>query len=597
MVAVDVSTLDHRVAMASRKHLPRNFQEAFTKKLFHETGVAVTTNPFKKEAMENRLQVKDRLNGYADDDQQPVSAGASPPPEGNVGSWSDDADELMSLVRSLGKKDVNLASEQFLKPFFKHLSLTELHIRELDDDVSKFTNLTFLDVSRNELTCIDSLPPSLKYLKAYNNPISQVSCRPLASLHFLGIGYTNLGADGFEQAARRFKNLFALDACFSQVSDLYSVFTPLTPLTKLRQLHLGGCPVSLLPFYRLQVFRWLPHIHVLDGVAQTDEEQADVNILVASHEKLRPRPETIRVGFQLKQLTGARALLATVAEDILAARRAATPEDPERDSPVPADEENTDDIVKACDGGYCRFRIEMPDGSFTPSAELQLNAEDAAAFAAAADMDTNCLFDDHELQYLKTESGGAFYFDIPVGEEGLDNEDVVQDGLVRLCRYLQKGVAIKVFFRETWEPPEVEPTNAAQAEGEGEQEGEVEEPPQPEPPAEIDLGGTVISLHKFLQCTQTGVSDEARANGKLQDTPTPWELGTVETIVVPVERWLDPEVQVPPIPGKASKRSSRGDGHAMLNLAIVFHAGDAPIIEDAPPPPAQNAKGKKPGKK
>merc|ERR1719329_1358604 len=117
--------------------------------------------------------------------------------------------ELMRMTARLGPTNPNLSSEAFVKPFFKHLRLPDLGVKALDEDLTKFTNLTFLDVSRNDLSAIDYLPPNLRFLKAYNTNISRIGCRPLESLCFLGLGHSSMGAAGLKQVARLFPGILS----------------------------------------------------------------------------------------------------------------------------------------------------------------------------------------------------------------------------------------------------------------------------------------------------------------------------------------------------------------------------------------------------
>jgi len=575
---------------ASRKHAPRNFKEAFARVLLNETGVAVNSGALRQEQMDNELQLALRLAGFSGD--APHAADASSAASEASGTWSEDAEELMQFVRQLGPRSPHLSSEQFLKPFFRHLALPGLSIRELDDDVARFSKLTFLDVSRNGLSSIDNLPPNLKYLKAYNNPISQISCKASPSLCFLGLGFSKLGSEGLEQAARRFKNLLSLDLSFSQLAGLQEVIAPLGPLHKLRHLCLGGSPVSLLPFYRVQVLRWLPQLHVLDGVAFADEEQADSQQLVAWGTPLRPRPSTVRVAFQFQRLAGTRALLMPVAEGIVAAKRAAAAAAGEE---AQEEEQEQDKILEACAGGSLRLRVELPDGSWAETAEVLLSAEDAAAAAAAAGAeDPPLIFDDFDkLEKLRTPAGEALYFEVDIGEEGSEGssgEVLQEDGLVRLCRWARKGLAVKVFFRPA-SPPPPEGEEEAAAEGD-EGEGGESKPKTPEPPEEVDVGGAVIALDNFLWHSQTDLGEEVRAAGELPESPAPWSIQVPEVRVVVADRWLDPEVQVPPLEAKAQRKARLGD--ARLALTVEMHAGEPPPFEEEDPAAAEPPKkGKK----
>lgn len=573
------STMQALALTASRKHILRNFKDTFSKVLLNETGITLTFGGVSQEIMDRELQLALRLSDVGDT----VDLLSGPPVEGDqVGKWSEDASELLRLVKQLGPRNPNLSSEHFLKPFFRHLALPKLDIRELDDDVTRFAKLTFLDVSRNSLTSIDNIPPNLKYLKAYNNPIGQISCKPTPSLSFLGLGYSKLGADGLEQAARRFKNLLSVDACFSGVSGFQDVVGPLAPLPKLRHLCLTGSPVVLLPFYRLQVLRWLPQLHVLDGVAASEEQQADVQVWASSGTAVRPRPACIRFGIQLKRLSGARYLLENVAEELANTRE--------------RNEEIEDDIVVACGGGSLGVHIEMPDGSWLTTQEYRFrSAEELMSIKAASPEDAPEPLDEIFLAGLGTRDHEPLYFDLDVGEEGSEvNGEVLQeDGLLRLCHWLRKGLAVKFFFRPA--PPKRSETPLVDAEG-----GEAEhvEPPLPD---EIDLGGTVFCLDSFLSRMGTDVAAEMRSSRSFPESPAPWRLEFPAAKVVRSADYLQPNVQVPspdtkPVKAVKRTRSAAGAGEeeafASVSLNLELHAGEPPPLEEEPPPPVLDPKAK-----
>mmetsp|Transcript_73325 Transcript_73325/g.185720 ORF Transcript_73325/g.185720 Transcript_73325/m.185720 type:complete len:603 (-) Transcript_73325:71-1879(-) len=592
------STMQALAMSASRKNVSRNFKEAFARVLLNETGVTLSAGAVSQESMDRELQMALRLAGYSGDTVA-GAADAGPPDESNkVGTWSDDAEELMKLVQQLGPRNPNLSSEQYLKPFFRHLCLPSLAIRELDDDVARFARLRFLDVSQNNLTCIDNVPPNLKYLKAYNNPISQISCKPTPSLCFLGLGYSKIGSDGLEQAARRFKNLLSLDLCFSEVANFQEVVTPLAPLPKLRHLCLAGSPVGVLPFYRVQVLRWLPQLHVLDGVAAADEEQADVQMLVASSAPLRQRPQTLRFGLQLQKLVGLRRLLEPVAEAILEERSKRAPAE---EAAPPPEAEEQDDIVKACASGSLRLKLELPDGTWTETSEYRFrNLEELAAIRAAAGEGGPPPLDEIFLAGIGTPVKEPLYFDLDVGEEGSEvhGEVLQEDGLLRLARWLRKGLAVKFFFREA--PPKAPEGEAAAAppasEGAEGEEGENAAPAAPELPEEVELGGTVLALDVYLWRSGTDVAEEARAAGQLPESPAPWRLEVTDAQVALTKDFLQPGVQVPPMYSKAAKKFNKDD-ISLLSVVIELHAGDAPPLQEEPPPPTADPKAKAKAKK
>merc|ERR1711924_324872 len=108
----------------------------------------------------------------------------------------------------------------------------------------------------------------------------------------MGLGHTQMGDEGLEQASRRFPGLLVLDVSYSYVTGLQRAATSLAALPRLKQLCLGGNPVSLLPHSRLQLIDLVPQLQspgaVLDGVPVTDTEIADVQSSLLPANMVRP---------------------------------------------------------------------------------------------------------------------------------------------------------------------------------------------------------------------------------------------------------------------------------------------------------------------
>jgi len=233
------------MAAAKQKRPPQSFKAAFEKCLLDRTGIVMNNGPCNVEEMFRDLETTKRLGSLAGDDPpgnealkvDAESKGAEAA-GGNAKEWSEDLqgpDGLLNMAAKLGPLNKNLTSASHIKPFFKQLCLPQLNITSLDDDASKFTNLTFLDVSRNSLTAIDNLPPQLRFLKAYNNKIQRVTCRKSPSLAFLGLGHNALTSDGMEQLALRLRGLRSLDVSYNNLSSLGQFAADVVALTALKQ--------------------------------------------------------------------------------------------------------------------------------------------------------------------------------------------------------------------------------------------------------------------------------------------------------------------------------------------------------------------------
>merc|ERR1719171_2211203 len=137
-----------------------SFKVAFEGLLLNRTGIVLNSGAFHQDEMHRDLDRALRLSGLAGDENSDVDAFRD---TGGDNFWSDDAPELLAMVDKLGPLNPNLSCEAFIKPFFKHLSLSEFNIHALDDDLIKFTNLTFLDITKNSISAVDFLPPNLKF--------------------------------------------------------------------------------------------------------------------------------------------------------------------------------------------------------------------------------------------------------------------------------------------------------------------------------------------------------------------------------------------------------------------------------------------------
>eukprot|EP00929_Paragymnodinium_shiwhaense_P035039 TRINITY_DN18993_c0_g1_i1.p1 TRINITY_DN18993_c0_g1~~TRINITY_DN18993_c0_g1_i1.p1 ORF type:complete len:749 (+),score=251.15 TRINITY_DN18993_c0_g1_i1:180-2426(+) len=568
------------------------------------------------ERLKPELEVALRQSGLVGD-ADPILAmadvlGEAPPPWGE-----EDHNELMDLIKKVGPRDPNLSCEAFIKPFFRSLRLQNLHIREMDADVAKFTRLKFLDISQNPLTCIEALPPCLTRLKAYNTQITSITCKQLPTLQFLGLGYTPLAASGLEQAANRFRGLLSLDICFTELMDVAETATPLAALPKLKHLCLAGSPVSLLPHARLQMLKTLPQLQLLDGVAVTEADTLDAQHLrIADEEGAAPgsRLSKIRLELQPLGLTDARTLLGIPAKGLFesqcemetvaaaAAAKKLTEERGEEIAPLPVDLER-DAVAEACKNGVLRLRIQLPDGAWTETAEVALTPE----LIQACEGDDKPL-DKFDLSKLKSKAEEPLFFEVPIAEEG---------ELLRFSRWLRRGLAAQVDFQAAMPPTREELAERAEAAAsaalapvkgkdakakaaakspeppkspEGEEEEAEPPPPQPEMSS---IGGAVVPLDAFLWRADSGVTPELREAGELPCVPAPWPVEQ-EVRVVPMSRWLEPNVQVPLAERKLKKEWGKPGRPecASLKMRVTLYAGE-PVEEVVEEEPDPKAKGKK----
>jgi len=636
-------------AVEARKE-PRSFGDAFSKALFNRAGIKMHGKLLAADRMDRDLQNAHKIDGFAGDAVEKTADVGKMKPDGPVKPlpWGEeDQKELDELLKKLGPRDSNISAESFIKPFFRHLRLQDYAIRDLDADIMKFSRLSYLDVSNNPLRAIGALPPSLKKLKAYNTNICRVTCQPTPSLVFLGLGHTPIETEGLNEAAQRFPGLLSLDLSNTQILSLSDVALAVqSDMQQLRQLCLAGTPASLLPYYRLKSIKKMPQLQYLDSAPISDAEMVDANLLngkppappkeeteaaapsegeaekddpadVPVREEIEDdepeveppeRPDSIKVALQLVQLRNARKLLEVPAQPIFAKKKAIA--DAALQTAVAAGEEMDpwepgDTVVEACKGGFLRLRFELPDGTWVETEEVQLTPE----MAQAAEGEGAPVYDVFELSKITSPEAAPLYYDVEVQQD----ENVREDRLLRFNRWLKRGMPMKIFFREA-PPPSAEELvamrEAAEADSKAkakakaapkptaspippppaEEDGEA--PPQPIPEEEA-VGGAVVPLEELLAASaKAGINDGNREAGYLPEFPQPM-VATPDVRIVPMARFLEPNVQVP-LAEKALKKEwgvwpkphgppTKPDA-AVLSLRVLIYAGEPPVEEEEPPP-------------
>jgi len=282
------------------------------------------------------------------------------------------------------------------------------------------------------------------------------------------------------------------------------------------------------------------------------------------------------------------------------------------------------------------------------SAELPLDVEDPPPADGAA-------LDALDLAGLKDASGSYLSFLV-----GIDQGDDSRPGGLRdLHRWLREGMQLKVFCRppaplsdealreamaaaaELASNPQggakdkgkkaaaAAPKKGAEAKGkkapEAQQAAEEDAPP-PELPPERPVGGLVVPLDPLLRPARAPAGAQARELGEVPSKPPPVHHEVSGARVVPMERLLDPEVQVPigivgdkkragactavtgGAPAGEARPASGGDTlvttygpvgapGASLQIRVTLFAGDPAEELRAPTPAAEDPKAKKKSKK
>ncbi|CAE7320639.1 Lrrc43 [Symbiodinium microadriaticum] len=627
-----------------------SFYEAFKQVLLYRTGLTLSETELHKELLEHELELALRLGGLAGDTEnsegpvtvleEPTSRdkdgkgqkegkdkgqkGTEKPGKGkgkegkgegkgegksleSESGWSCDAEKLLRLVKRLGPRNPNLCSSVFLKSFFHDLRLPQLRISQLGEELLGFSQLTSLDVSRNSLADLPYLPPNLRFLRAYNNRLSRLSCKPLSSLCFLGLGFNPLGDQGFADASK-FPNLLSLDAGSTDTASLASAKLSLKSLgSSLRHLFLLGSPICLLPFYRLQVLREAPQLQVLDGLAPSEEELAEAEKQEAEKEEEAEEqtaaaavagagggPEWCRITLALGQLKNHQellreALLSPGEEEAFAEAQA------ELQAADPSAEVvERDALAEKCgQESQLALSFQLPSGIWVATSSINL-CKKTYEVEEGQPPPPVVLKESLKLKALRQETGEPLSFDFRFEED--------LSGLRALRQWLQRGLQLKLHYLP--KPKEKEAPIAEEQAAEPAEAGEAAvteeaaetEAQRPKEAASVCLGGCVLPLSSFLQRTPSGGEWSSGC-------PDPWPHAA-EVAVVPVARWLDPEIQVPKEKGENREKEKAQPGAASApsaQLELVLSLYSMPLEdvveseEEAPPAPKAKAKAK--GKK
>lgn len=513
----------------STKLVFSNFKSAFENCLLNRTGIVLNNGPCHQEEMSRDLERALRLSGLAGEDSSGVDIGKDA--EGQ-GDWSDEALELMSMVEKLGPLNPNLASEAFIKPFFKHLNLSQFNIQGVDEDLLKFTNLTFLDLSRNELSAVEYLPPSLKFLKGYNNAISKMTCKKNASLVFLGAGYNRLGTTGFEQISNRFKNLLSLDLSYNDLTELRNFTSDSQSLQKLRHLTLVGNPLCLLPYYRLVVIKHLKDLQILDDVQVGETEANDAQLVDSTNLE---RPEQINVGLSFVLIKTFKNLLKPLAKEL-----PETIMQDEEEVHVPEE----DRITEVCKTGSLCFSFELPDGQELHTTSVPFADPENPEEPIPEEIDLS------SIKVKGEEKAEPLFFVWKLA---------ASSDLVVLRDWLRRGMKVNAFWQKN--PP---PTEAVE-------EGE-EPPPPPELEPPRPIAGCVVPLNSILRPSICTISEKA-----LPVPPAPINVGPAAVNLPPYSFWIEPDVQVP-LCELATKNVS--EDSAVFKVGISLYAPEPPPEAD-----------------
>lgn len=574
---------------------PATFSTAFETSLKNQTGIVISQVEFRPAELHRDLDRVQRLGGLAADEgpgNEPLKAlGAQ---DKCMSDNLKGAEGLLAMVEKLGPINLNLSSAAFIKPFFRHLNLSQLNIVSFDGGASRFPNLTDVDVSRNGISAIDFLPPNLKFLKIYNNKVREVTCAKqpnLPSLAFLGAGHNALSDGSISQLVQRFRGLLSLDVSYNDLTSLRQFLSSVSSLSRLKHLCAAGNPFCLLPHYRLIVIKNLSTLQLLDEQVITEAEVADAQLLDHGHLEI---PPYLNIGMSFSQVTYLKRLLTPLAAELPATKLG---EDGETE--VPVSEE--DRITEVARKGNFFFRLELPgdfSGAFPggsvdtieipidePPPEEPVPAKGAKGAPVepppkppGEPIDLSGVrrpLPETTLPQVETTEGEAaeaeappkdapLFFPLPLadGPSGVD-------GLLQLRDWLRVGMRVTALYQKKKEPvdPDAAPPAGEEAEGE-------ERQPMPEPIEPRLIGGGVLTMSAALWPQLSPVTEELRQGGMLPAQPPTLSLGTMTLTLAPYSNWLDPDVQVP----EAPQSKSLSDVSASVTMEVELY-GKEPQAE------------------
>jgi len=592
---------------------PQTFRAAFEHFLVNRTGIVITDNDVRHADMKRDLDRTMRLGGFSGD-EPPVNEALQALDGSQQKELSEDLqgpDGLLALVQKLGPINQNVSSEAFIKPFFKHLNLSQLSLVSFDADLLKFINLTNLDVSRNSISNIDYLSPRLKFLKVYNNKISQITCAKQPSLCFLGAGYNSLTSVGMAQLVQKFRGLLSLDLSYNNLTNLKRFLEEVQVLDRLKHLCAAGNPLCLLPYYRLVVINKLPQLQLLDEQAVGEVEAGDAQLVDSCHFSV---PSHLNIAISFTQVAHIKRLLIPLARELPDTKMG----DDEVEVPV-SEEDRVNEVARS---GRLFFRLELPGcGSNAPLAlRLQLPGVGTVRDDCCIDTTDVALEEPPKEEAVPAKGGKAapaepppkppgepidlsnlkFSLKVPPSSalevpkaEGADAEGAEteappteaplflpmpltisddpqgSDALLQLRNWLRTGMRVKALYRKNKEPVNPE----APAEGE-EQDVRAATPAEEEPRL---IGGGVLSLSSATWPVASSVSDEIRQEGRLPALPPMYSITPNALTLAPYSKWCEADVQVP----EAPESKSLSDVSACVTMDVSLYGQEPQSEEDA----------------
>lgn len=145
-----------------------------------------------------------------------------------------------------------------------------MSVHALDPTLARFNQLKVLNLSFNNITKIEFLPPNLEELYLNGNQVNEVALnptKPFPSMIHLGLSMNQIRQTALTVITKVFPNLFCLDASFNDLCDMEGAMMWITKLKKIKMLYLEGNPLIFTNNYKRIIAERIVGLKVLDGHA------------------------------------------------------------------------------------------------------------------------------------------------------------------------------------------------------------------------------------------------------------------------------------------------------------------------------------------
>ena len=131
----------------------------------------------------------------------------------------------------------------------------------MDPTLARFTSLKVLNLSFNQISRVEFLPPNLEELYLNGNEINEIQLnvnKPFNKLVHLGLSMNQIRQPALVHIVKVFPNLFCLDVSFNDICEMGGALSWISKLTSLKMLSLEGNPLVLTPDYMNSILNKMP---------------------------------------------------------------------------------------------------------------------------------------------------------------------------------------------------------------------------------------------------------------------------------------------------------------------------------------------------